>query len=90
MTEPTRPLLYRVRRVEGPATVRAPWAITVQCVGEDDSEARILAYARAEHIAERICLALRQSDRLAREDNARAASAYATEISDAWGSLDDE
>ncbi len=80
MPEQTSPLLYRVRHLEAPPAADAPWAVTVQS-GEDDPEPRVLAYARAEHIAKRLCVALRQSDRLARDDNARAATAYAQEIS---------
>jgi hypothetical protein len=80
MPELTTPLLYRVRLLEAPPAPDAPWAVTVQS-GEDDPAPRLLAYARAEHIAKRLCVALRQSDRLVREDNARAAAAYAEEIS---------
>ena len=89
MTKLTTSLLYRVRHVGAPSPPDAPWAVTVQ-TGEDDPEPRIVAYARAEHIAERICLALRQSDRLARDDNTRAASAYAGEISAVRSSSEDE
>ena len=89
MPEPTSPLLYRVRRLEAPPAPDAPWAVTVQS-GEDDPEPRVLAYALAEHIAKRLCVALRQSDRLARDDNARAAAAYAEEISAERSPSEDE
>jgi hypothetical protein len=89
MPEPTSPLLYRVRHLDAAPAPDAPWAVMVQ-TGEDDPEPRILAYARAEHIAKRLCVALRQSDRLARDDNARAATAYAEEISTARSFSDDE
>lgn len=87
MTTPS--LLYRARHVGAPSPADARWAVTVQ-TGEDDPEPRVLAYARAEHIAQRICLALRQSDRLARDHNSRAAAAYAEEITGVRSSSDDE
>ncbi len=89
MKEPTLPLLYRVRHLDAPPAPDAPWAVTVQS-GEDDREPRILAYARAEHVAQRICVALRQSDGLARDGNARAAAAFAEEITAARSSSDEE
>ena len=86
-TQTPFPLLYRVRLLEPAPTPSAPWAITVQC-GEDDPAPRVLAYARAAHIAERICRALRQSDRIAAVDNATAAAAFAAR-GDTRGSADD-
>jgi hypothetical protein len=88
MSPPTTPLLYRVRHVEEAPAPEAPWAITVQS-GANDPAPRVLAYARAEHIAQRICLALRQSDRIAREDNATTATAYSGEATDARITTDD-
>jgi hypothetical protein len=88
MSTPARPLLYRVRHLDAPPAEDAPWAVTVQS-NADDPSPRILAYARAENVARRICLALRQSDRLARRDNAEAATAYVAEITDTRSSADD-
>jgi hypothetical protein len=68
--------LYRHHRAASTPPATAQWAITVQ-VDDDDPDPRILAYATAEHIANRICLALRQADRIARESNARSAATYA-------------
>jgi hypothetical protein len=56
----------------------ARWVITVQS-GQDDPHPRILAYARAEHVAENICLALRVLDRTTLEGIPAAAVAYVAE-----------
>lgn len=72
------PLLYRLRLVDPPPAPGAPWAITVQC-GEDDPAPRVLAYAHAAYVAERICRALRRSDDLSLRDNAQAAATFAAQ-----------
>ena len=87
MSAPTR-LLYRFSRLDPAPNPDAPWAITVQ-FGDDDPAPRTLAYARSEQVAQRICLALRQSNRTAREDNANAAATYVEEATDARSSADD-
>jgi hypothetical protein len=88
MTPATPRLLYRVTHVDEAPAPEAPWVITVQS-GADDPAPRVLAYASAEHIAQRICLALRQSDRIAREDNATTAAAYSKEATDVRITTDD-
>jgi hypothetical protein len=73
------PTLYRHHDAGAAApSDDARWAITVQC-GEDDPRPRILAYARAEHVAERICLALRVLLRTSLEEMPAAATAYVAE-----------
>ena len=76
---------YRIRHLDTSPLPEASWAVTVQ-YGEHEPAPRVLVYAATERVAMRVALALRQSDRLAREDNARAAAAYAEEISSARSS----
>lgn len=87
MTAPSK-LVYSVQFANQAPAPDAPWAITVSS-GEGDPSPRVLAYARAEHIAERICLALRQSDRIAREDNAAAAATYVDQVTRVRAPADD-
>ena len=87
-TQTCIPIVYRVRLLDPPPAPDAPWGVTVQW-GEDDIAPRVLAYARAAHTAERICRALRQSDRIALRDNARAASSFAVAHGELRGDSDD-
>lgn len=87
MTAPSK-LVYSVQFADPAPAPDAPWAITVSS-GEEDPSPRVLAYARAEHIAQRICLALRQSDRLAREDNAATAATFVDPTARAGALADD-
>jgi hypothetical protein len=79
MTPDHPPTLYRHHDAGAAApSDDARWAITVQS-GEDDPHPRVLAYARAEHVAGNICLALRVLDRTTLEGIPPAAAAYVAE-----------
>ena len=71
------PISYAVREVPQSDTVAhgTLWAVEVR-LGADDPTPQVLAYAVAEHLAHRICLALRQSNRLAQQATRAAANAY--------------
>jgi hypothetical protein len=73
------PTLYRHHDAGAAApSDDARWAITVQS-GEDDPHPRILAYARAEHIAKRMCMAMRLLLQSSLEAMPAIAAAYVAE-----------